>query len=87
MCKKPDASILKWIQCDRCQFWFHLICVGLSRDKDYEDTFFACNKCWDPRDAVTLLDEHGDPSVSEMATLDVEESDGEHSNINENFCT
>ena len=83
-CKKPNVAVLTWIQCDRCEFWFHLACIGLPRDKDYKNEYFACNKCWDLRNAVELEEEPGNPLVSERENPNVEESGGGHLNADEN---
>lgn len=34
-----------WVQCDKCEEWFHLICLGLDKkDLDEEDDF-VCPPC------------------------------------------
>ena len=84
ICTRPNDAVLKWIQCDRCEFWFHLACINLPRNKNYDDVYFACKKCWEPKNAVDLEEEPGNPSVSERENPDVEESDGGHLNADEN---
>ena len=75
-CTKPNDTVLKWIQCESCEFWFHLACLNLSSNKDYKDVYFACGNCWGPKNVVDIEEEPGDPSVSEGESLN-EVSDGE----------
>lgn len=28
-CEKPNAKVVQWIQCDKCQKWYHFQCIGL----------------------------------------------------------
>jgi hypothetical protein len=34
-----------WVQCDNCQLWFHLICVGLSKTDVSDDKDYICRTC------------------------------------------
>jgi hypothetical protein len=34
-----------WVQCDDCQLWFHLICVGLSKTDVSDDKDYICRTC------------------------------------------
>ncbi|KAL9976341.1 hypothetical protein ACROYT_G013631 [Oculina patagonica] len=29
--KKRQSALVPWVQCDSCDEWFHLKCVGLSK--------------------------------------------------------
>ncbi|KAI5692784.1 hypothetical protein M8J75_001200 [Diaphorina citri] len=43
-CLEPDGEI-DWVQCDKCERWFHFICVGItniSKDDPYVCTY-CCN--------------------------------------------
>ncbi|CAM4747121.1 unnamed protein product [Rotaria magnacalcarata] len=42
-CLKPSGSSIKWVCCDACERWFHLVCVGLTSVKKKEE--FKCNQC------------------------------------------
>ena len=64
-CVKPIDTVLQWIECESCRFWFHLDCLKLSKTKDYSNTYFACNNCWGPKNAVDFDEVSSDPSVSE----------------------
>lgn len=33
------------MQCDKCELWFHLVCVGLNKDDLKEDEDYACFSC------------------------------------------
>lgn len=43
MCLKPSGSSIKWVCCDKCERWFHLVCVGLTSVKKKEE--FKCVTC------------------------------------------
>jgi len=42
-CLKPSGSSIKWVCCDACERWFHLVCVGLTSVKKKEE--FKCQRC------------------------------------------
>ncbi|CAF2865409.1 unnamed protein product [Rotaria sp. Silwood2] len=42
-CLKPSGSSIKWVCCDACERWFHLVCVGLTSVKKKEE--FKCARC------------------------------------------
>ncbi|CAF0929992.1 unnamed protein product, partial [Didymodactylos carnosus] len=42
-CLKPSDSSIKWVMCDKCDRWFHLICVGLTTIKRNDE--FKCRFC------------------------------------------
>lgn len=44
-CKKPIADQISWVQCDRCQEWFHCICVGLTKEYAEKIDKYNCKKC------------------------------------------
>jgi len=43
-CLKPLGEV-NWVQCDRCEAWFHLLCVGLAEDEVSEDVEYECFTC------------------------------------------
>ncbi|KAK3610530.1 hypothetical protein CHS0354_008964 [Potamilus streckersoni] len=43
-CLKPTGEV-NWVQCDRCEEWFHLLCVGLAEDEVTEDKDYECFRC------------------------------------------
>ena len=55
-CKKPTNKILKWIHCERCDRWIHFHCMDLNPEQSYDDTFFACYECWEPRKIIQDLE-------------------------------
>lgn len=36
---------VNWVQCDRCEEWFHLLCIGLGEDEISESEDYVCYKC------------------------------------------
>lgn len=36
---------VNWVQCDRCEEWYYLLCVGLGIDEVIEDEEYECFKC------------------------------------------
>jgi len=36
---------VNWVQCDGCQQWFHLLCVGLAEDEVSENEDYICFQC------------------------------------------
>ena len=31
-----------WVQCDKCELWYHLYCIGLKPHNIKEDEDFCC---------------------------------------------
>jgi histone demethylase JARID1 len=44
-CLKPSGHEVDWVQCDKCQLWFHLICVGLTTHDVASDIEYLCQLC------------------------------------------
>ena len=34
-----------WVQCDKCELWYHLYCIGLKPHDIKEDEDFICKFC------------------------------------------
>lgn len=46
---------VNWVQCDRCEEWFHLLCVGLAEDEVSEEEEYECFKCKQGRGQQAVL--------------------------------
>lgn len=44
------------MQCDRCEEWFHLLCVGLAEDEVSEEEDYECFLCKQRKQPVTIGD-------------------------------
>jgi len=44
-CKRPTGKQVHWVQCDKCELWFHLFCIGLKPNNIKEDEDFYCKNC------------------------------------------
>lgn len=44
-CKRPVGKQVHWVQCDGCQLWFHLYCIGLKPAQISEEEDFMCRTC------------------------------------------
>merc|ERR1711868_226999 len=44
-CKRPTGKQVHWVQCDKCELWFHLFCIGLKPHDIKEDEDFNCKNC------------------------------------------
>ncbi|XP_066474034.1 transcription factor 19 [Tiliqua scincoides] len=43
-CRLPQDEIVEWVQCDGCDAWFHVACVGCSYSA-VQDADFRCTTC------------------------------------------
>ncbi|XP_078594728.1 lysine-specific demethylase 5A-like isoform X17 [Branchiostoma floridae x Branchiostoma japonicum] len=43
-CLQPTGDEVDWVQCDRCEEWFHLVCVGLKHQPT-DDEEYVCRCC------------------------------------------
>ena len=43
---------MNWVQCDRCEGWFHLLCIGLAEDEISEHEDYVCYKCRSGRSKI-----------------------------------
>ena len=44
-CIRPMANEISWVQCDQCQQWFHLLCVGLTTESVQKIDSYSCFPC------------------------------------------
>ncbi|XP_076448659.1 lysine-specific demethylase 5A-like [Babylonia areolata] len=44
-CLRPIGNAVNWVQCDSCELWFHLLCVGLGTNEICEEEDYVCTKC------------------------------------------
>jgi len=47
-CKRPTGKQVHWVQCDKCELWYHLYCIGLKPHNIKEDEDFCCRNCKQP---------------------------------------
>ncbi|XP_015761819.1 PREDICTED: LOW QUALITY PROTEIN: lysine-specific demethylase 5A-like [Acropora digitifera] len=43
-CTRPQGDEVGWVQCDVCEKWYHLACVGLSEKAEAMDSY-SCKTC------------------------------------------
>ena len=44
-CCCPSDEKVAWVQCDKCQQWFHILCVGLTHQAAEAMDVFVCVDC------------------------------------------
>ena len=44
-CVKPLGDDVNWVQCDKCQLWYHCECLGMGDKVFSEDEKFYCYRC------------------------------------------
>ena len=45
-CLKPTDDVVDWVQCDKCDRWFHCICVGVDHDEVQDPSYsYFCAEC------------------------------------------
>lgn len=44
-CKQPVGKEVTWVQCDGCDQWFHLTCVGLKKRQLNTIKDYTCVVC------------------------------------------
>ncbi|CAM5159562.1 unnamed protein product, partial [Eretmochelys imbricata] len=43
-CRLPQDETVQWVQCDGCDAWFHVACVGCSYSA-VQEADFRCGGC------------------------------------------
>ncbi len=43
-CLQPTGDDISWVQCDKCQKWYHLLCIGMTQEPA-DDEEFICRPC------------------------------------------
>lgn len=59
-----------WVQCDKCELWFHLTCLGLNKNDVSEDDDFVCMSC---KSVVASNMAAGDSVSSKVVAAESEE--------------
>ncbi len=44
-CNMPTNPNAMYVNCDKCQKWFHPQCVGLTEEQVRDSTVFFCDDC------------------------------------------
>lgn len=44
-CLQPMVDEISWVQCDKCQEWFHCMCVGLTKEIAEKIDSYVCDRC------------------------------------------
>ena len=44
-CLRPMVDEISWVQCDKCQEWFHCMCVRLTKEIAEKIDSYVCNGC------------------------------------------
>lgn len=44
-CLRPIVDEISWVQCDKCQEWFHCMCVGLTKETAEKIDSYVCDSC------------------------------------------
>ena len=57
-----------WVQCDKCELWYHLFCIGLKPHDIKEDEDFVCKNCKVDRSEGSSKRRQNDTSASDMDT-------------------
>ncbi|XP_022082641.1 lysine-specific demethylase 5A-like [Acanthaster planci] len=43
-CLQPTGDDISWVQCDKCEKWYHLLCIGMTQEPA-DDEEFICRPC------------------------------------------
>lgn len=67
-CKRPTGKQVHWVQCDKCELWYHLFCIGLKPHDIKEDEDFVCKYCKVDTSDGRSKKRQNDTSASDMDT-------------------
>ena len=45
VCFGPDKDEIHWIQCDNCEKWFHMDCIGMKPGQIPDEQVWKCKRC------------------------------------------
>ncbi|XP_070558275.1 LOW QUALITY PROTEIN: lysine-specific demethylase 5A-like [Ptychodera flava] len=89
VCKQPTGDDINWVQCDACEQWFHLACIGLS-EEIAENEDYICSPCTRRRNrqaarekARALAKEKSEKEKQEQTSSEVEMKEAEKENQKE----
>lgn len=40
-----EEEDVEWVECDTCEKWFHVICLGVTDIAELGDSYFVCANC------------------------------------------
>ncbi|XP_013066570.2 lysine-specific demethylase 5A-like isoform X1 [Biomphalaria glabrata] len=67
-CQRPTGEAVNWVQCDKCELWFHLLCVGLKKEEVRDEEDYVCFSCREGN-SVALV---GSPSKTGSADTPID---------------
>lgn len=65
---------VSWVQCDRCEEWFHMICIGVAEDEISENEDYICFQCKNPqvsRTAALQPPQNPEDNISHFGRLSI----------------
>lgn len=73
-CTRPQGDEVGWVQCDVCEKWYHLACVGLSPEKAEAMDSYNCQQCLTGASSSTNVAAGGTPTAAspESENIDVD---------------
>lgn len=51
VCQTPLNPDRSYIQCDKCERWYHQDCVGLSKEETHAIEQYFCSRCTETKDS------------------------------------
>jgi len=73
-CFVYEGSKINWVQCDGCELWYHLVCVGLTPSQVADDSYeYHCDDCHNTQTSsqksTTIFEASSIASVSSSLTV------------------